>query len=185
MFLYRLGSVYRRGTVTHVRTALNTKFNKNHFSLFELIHAHRRTDCEHKSVRIYANSLKIQLLVSGSNFFSLKFTRSEGGGGGGGARRKKNSLLNVIRLPRGGCIYFIGGWAGSFSFKILSKFGTEEENVFTSKWKQSSRITKSWKSTVHIPGMREVCFGVFLFCFEGCLWHTVLNVDLCGTCVSL
>ena len=61
-----------------VHTALNTKFHKNQFAVFELIHAHRLTYCEYKSVRSHANALKIKLLVSGSNFFSLQFTRKGG-----------------------------------------------------------------------------------------------------------
>jgi hypothetical protein len=38
--LYRCVSVCGCGTVLHIRTALNTKFNKNKFAVFELIHAY-------------------------------------------------------------------------------------------------------------------------------------------------
>jgi len=82
MLSHRRMLVCRCGTVLHVHTALNTKFSKNQFALFELIHAHRLTYCEYKSVHSYANVLNMQLLVSGSNFLSLKFTRRRGGGVG-------------------------------------------------------------------------------------------------------
>ena len=80
MLLYRRVTLYKCGTVIHVRTALNTKFNQNQFAVFGLIHAHRRTDCEYKSVRSYAKALKIQLIVSGSNIFFSQVSKNGGGG---------------------------------------------------------------------------------------------------------
>jgi len=118
--------------VLHVHTALNTKFNKNQFPLFELIHEHRLTYCDYKSVHSYANALKIQLLVSGSKFFSLKFTRKVGGGGS----EYKNFASKSNQSSEGGKVF-----ASLVSGKKLSHLKCYQHLVQT--WKMLLLLTET------------------------------------------